>query len=247
MAAATALESERVLRLVQEIYLQRLPAKSLEDIYTETKPPVSLPQPIDFRARVAQLPGEFGTRPTVELIKELNDLLVAARQDPEYGRKEWSGPGLINLLHDLLDLVSTGNGNRRDWTRYAEWRLQHLDWFGFSEDPNLAKGDAKTVSDRAAELGSQLANASPQLRPHWMYLLGALGFKSGEDTKSQQWFERVVNQYPLHPRAEAALFMDGRCQLSRALKEPFRQQRASRPSLLCSTRWLFFWPVSVEG
>jgi hypothetical protein len=41
-------------------YLQRLPAKSLEDIYTETKPPVSLPPPIDFRARVAQLHGEFG-------------------------------------------------------------------------------------------------------------------------------------------------------------------------------------------
>jgi TolA-binding protein len=215
-------------------YLQRLPAKSLEDIYSETKPPVSLPQPIDFRARVAQLPGELGTRPTVELIKELNDLLVAARQDPEYGRKEWSGPGLINLLHDLLDLVSTGNGNRRDWTRYAEWRLQHLDWFGFNEDPNLPKGDAKTVSDRAAELASQLANASAQLRPHWMYLLGALGFKSGEDTKSQQWFERVVNQYPLHPRAEAALFMDGRCQLSRARTyseqdADIRQAAANRP------------------
>jgi TolA-binding protein len=197
-------------------YLQRLPAKSLEDIYTETQPPASLPPRIDFRARVGQLPGELGTRPAVELVKELNDLLVAARQDPEYGRKEWSGPGLINLLHDFLDLVSAGNGNRGEWSRYAQWRLQHLDWFGFSDDPNLAKGDAKTVSDRAAALGSQLANASLQLRPHWMYLLGALGFKSGEDTKSQQWFERVVNQYPMDARAEAALFMDGRCQVSRA-------------------------------
>ena len=72
------------------------------------------------------------------------------------------------------------------------------------------------MADRAAEIGSHLAKASPQMRPHWMYLLGALGFKSGEDTKSQLWFEQVVNQYPTDPRAEAALFMDGRCQVSRS-------------------------------
>ena len=197
-------------------YLQRLPAKSLEDIYAETQPPAVPQQRIDFRKQVTQWSDELGTRPDVELVKELNDLLAAARQDPDYGRKEWSGRGLVNLLHDFLDLVSGGNGDRAEWKRYADWRLQHLDWFGFSDDPNLARADDKTVSDRAAELGSQLAKASPQLRPHWMYLLGALGFKSGEDTKSQQWFERVVNQYPTHPRAEAALFMDGRCQVSRS-------------------------------
>jgi len=195
-------------------YLHRLPAKSLEDIYAETQPPVAPAQNIDFRVKVTQLAEDLGTRPSAELNKEINHLLVAARQD--YGQKEWSGRGLVNLLHDFLDLMSAGAGDRAEWKRYAEWRLQHLDWFGFNSDPNLGRPDAKTTSDRAAELESQLNAASPLMRPHWMYLLGALGFKSGEDTKSQQWFERVVNQYPTHPRAEAALFMDGRCQLSRA-------------------------------
>ena len=197
-------------------YLQRLPAKSLEDIYAETQSSVASQQSIDFRKQIIQLADELGTRPAAELTKELNDLLVAARQDPDYGRKEWSGRGLVNLLHDFRDLVSGGNGNRAEWKRYADWRLQHLDWFGFSDDPNLARADDKTMADRAAELESQLAKSTPQMRPHWIYLLGALGFKSGEDTKSQQWFEQVVNQYPMHPRAEAALFMDARCQLSRA-------------------------------
>jgi outer membrane protein assembly factor BamD (BamD/ComL family) len=195
-------------------YLQRLPGKSLEDIYAETSPPVSPPQSIDFREMVTQLVGELGVRSSAELTNELNHLLVAARQD--YGLKEWSGRGLVNLLHDFLDLVSAGNGDRAEWKKYAGWRLQHLDWFGFSGDPNVARPDAKTVSERAAELQFQLARATPLLQPHWLYLLGALGFKSGEDTRSQQWFEKVVNQYPTHPRAEAALFMDGRCQLSRA-------------------------------
>jgi outer membrane protein assembly factor BamD (BamD/ComL family) len=195
-------------------YLQRLPAKSLEDIYAETSPSAAPPQNIDFRQKVTQLVGELGVRPSSELTNELNRLLVEARHD--YGQKEWSGRGLVNLLHDLLDLVSEGNGDRAEWKRYAGWRLQHLDWFGFTGDPNVARADAKTLSERAAELQFQLAGATPSLQPHWMYLLGALGFKSGEDTRSQQWFERVVNQYPNHPRAEAALFMDGRCQLSRA-------------------------------
>jgi outer membrane protein assembly factor BamD (BamD/ComL family) len=194
-------------------YLQRLPGKSLEDIYAETSPPVAPPPSVDFREKVTQLVGELGVRSSAELTNELNQLLVAARQD--YGQKEWSGRGLVNLLHDFLDLVSEGNGDRAEWKKYAGWRLQHLDWFGFSADPNTARADAKTVSERAAELQFQLARASPLLQPHWMYLLGALGFKSGEDTRSQQWFERVVSQYPTHPRAEAALFMDGRCQLSR--------------------------------
>ena len=187
-------------------YLHRLPAKSLEDIYAETQPPVAPAQNIDFRVKVMLLAEDLGARPSAELNKEINHLLVAARQD--YGQKEWSGRGLVNLLHDFLDLVSVGAGDQAEWQRYAEWRLQHLDWFGFSSDPNLARADAKTMSDRAAELESQLNAASPLMRPHWMYLLGALGFKSGEDTKSQQWFERVVSQYPTHPRAEAALFIE---------------------------------------
>jgi hypothetical protein len=44
-------------------YLQRLPAKSLEDIYTETQPPVAPPASIDFWAKVTQWVGELGTRP----------------------------------------------------------------------------------------------------------------------------------------------------------------------------------------
>ncbi len=213
-------------------YLQRLPGKSLEDIYAETSPPVAPPQSIDFREKVTQLVGELGVRSSADLTNELNHLLVVARQD--YGQKEWSGGGLVNLLHDFLDLVSEGNGDRAEWKKYAGWRLQHLDWFGFSGDPNVARADAKTVSERAAELQFQLARASPLLQPHWMYLLGALGFKSGEDTRSQQWFEKVVNQYPAHPRAEAALFMDGRCQLSRTRtyseqEADIRRAAANRP------------------
>jgi hypothetical protein len=195
-------------------YLQRLPGKSLEEIYAETSPPVALPQSIDSLEKVTQLVGVLGARTSAELTNELNHLLVAARQD--YGQKQWSGRGLVNLLHDFVDLVSEGGGDRAEWQRYAKWRLQHLDWFGFSADPNAARADPKTVSERSAELQFQLARATPLLQPDRIYLLGALGFKSGEDTRSQQWFERVVNQYPTHPRAEAALFMDGRCQLSRA-------------------------------
>lgn len=213
-------------------YLHRLPAKSLEDIYTETHSPVPAEANLDFQEELTRLAGQLEKKPPDELTKELNRLLTVARQD--YAQKGWSGPGLVNLLNDFLDLVSGASADRAEWKRYADWRLQHLDWFGFNPNSSPTAAGDSSADQRAAELKSQLAKASPQMRPHWLYLLGALGFKSGEDTKSQGWFERVINEYPKHPRAEAALFMDGRCQVSRARTysdrdEDIRRAAANRP------------------
>ena len=55
---------------------------------------------------------------------------------------------------------------------------------------------------------------SGPLKAHWLYLVGAASYKNGDRTDCLPWFERVVKEFPRHPRAEIALFMQARCAFS---------------------------------
>src|SRR3569623_353308 len=44
--------------------------------------------------------------------------------------------------------------------------------------------------------------------------MGALWFRQIKDVQSEEWFMRVVKEFPGHPRAETALFMAGRSAVS---------------------------------
>jgi len=56
------------------------------------------------------------------------------------------------------------------------------------------------------------------LKAHWLYLRGAQAYRTGDRAECRQWFQRVVREFPQHPRAEIALFMDARCAFSETRK-----------------------------
>ncbi len=195
-------------------YLHRLPAKSLEEIYGETLPPPNGKGWGDYQKAMPALADKLATQSAADLLPEIDHLLELARFDPS------SKAELFNLLHDLHDAFAVA-APKGELAAYVRWRFQHADWFGLSwkNEPSERRRvwDEPSVSgENAVEVEKQLAAASPALRPQWLYLRGALGFKSGEDTESQRWFERVLAEAPQSPRAESALFMDARCQLSRS-------------------------------
>lgn len=195
-------------------YLHRLPAKSLEEIYGET-----MPQPDgkgwgDYQNKLPALSQELESKTAAELLPEIDHLLELAHFDANASAE------LFNLLHDLHDAFSVA-APRGELAAYVRWRCEHADWLGLSwrNEPRERRSrwdDPKVPGEKSVEIEKQLAAASPALRPQWLYLRGALGFKNGEDTESQRWFERVLAEAPNHPRAESALFMDARCQLSRS-------------------------------
>jgi TolA-binding protein len=198
-------------------YLDRLPAKSLSEIFDETTPAQHDPYDyVDYKERLGQIAKDVLNQDPRSLAAAVGDLATRARRDSA------PDPGLSNLLYDIRDALASPNANQRELAEYITWRTKHVDWFGYNwnrseQGQRRTRWDEPKVPDEAAaELDARLAKSSPALAPQWIYLRGALGFKSGEDTSSQAQFERVLKEFPKHPRAEAALFMDARCQLSRS-------------------------------
>ncbi len=199
-------------------YLHRLPAESLREIFPRT-PPAPPPGPaVDFRAKIETLQREAAAdTPVAELLRQTEALLAQARRRDYEG--VWQGAEVSTLLHDLRDLFAFGEATSTEMADYIGWRLAHPAPFGIATDeaqrtrPYWQKPDLDVALQK--ELADRAQTASPAMRPHWRYLAGALGFKSGEDTESERQFQQVLDDFPEHPRAETALFMMARCELSR--------------------------------
>jgi TolA-binding protein len=204
-------------------YLHRLPAKSLEQIYGETTPPLPdkgwEPPLIALEKFATRLTSE----PAAQLLPEVQRMLEQERYAQEPNR--W----IFNALHDVRNALEIPGAAAEELAAYIRWRVERRRWFGWTdagESPLQRYGwdKPKVPPEQLAEIERQLATASPPLRAQWIYLRGALGFLHGEDTESQRWFQRVVDEYPGHPRAEAALFMAARCQLSRSRSSSYKQE-----------------------
>lgn len=189
---------------------EQLPAKSVGDLVR--KPAAQAPEkPVDFQAEIAAL----ATQPAAQAQAAVARLLIAARAEQPV-----IGPGMANLLHDLRDLYAAGQATPEETTAYINWRLAHTAAFAISwgQAERRAAWDRPDPLDETLkrEFERQTAAASPALKPHWLYLRGAATFKSGDDLDSEKWFQKVLAEFPAHPRAEAALFMVARCLLSQS-------------------------------
>lgn len=195
-------------------YLHRLPAKSLEEIFNETATPIQGQGWVDLKKEIPKLAQDVLGETPASLIPKIDQWLFQLRRDAN------AYSGLFNLLHDVRDALSAPDAEAQELSDYIKWRFDHAAWLGVdwrdNGIPRSTFDEPKLPENATAEIEKRLASASPALKANWIYLRGAVGFKAGEDTRSQQWFERVIAEFPQHPRAEAALFMDARCQLSRS-------------------------------
>jgi TolA-binding protein len=191
-----------------DVYLDRLPAKSLGQIFVENTPPSTPEPPPSITDSIKGIAERGKTESAEKLVAEVDhllDLFRAAGGDHED----------LARLHDLRDGLISGP---RDCAEYMQWRLDHTD----SIKPTITrnpyeyppKAPLAPPSSLTDEIEKNVETAVEPLRAHWLYIRGAVSYNYGNKADAQKWFDRVVQEYPTHPRAEIALFMSGRCLLS---------------------------------
>ncbi len=217
-AGATGDYYEEPLQTLSEyLRLDQLPAKSFADIVAETSKPApdADAPPINFEAELLAL----SKKPGPEALASVDKLIVA-------GRATASGP-LLNLLNDIRDVLA-GPANAAETASYLEWRISSADRFGVSfvkpKEGDIIEERPPVNPALLADIERQMAKASPALKPHWLYLRGAIEYRAGQIGESQPWFERVVKEFPKSLRAEVALYMTARCQMWRTRSPAYTQQ-----------------------
>ncbi len=191
--------------------LDFLPAKSLGEIFLETAAPSSDKDPPDFDAEVLKISQRLRTEAAAPLVAVADDLLAQARQNYS------SGGDWCNLLHDVRDVLTGSAENKSAAADYIKWRIENKTLLMSSARKESSEDEEKESAKSTApgqDLEQKLKGASGPLRAHWLYLLGASRYKNGDRVECLPWFERVVKEFPKHPRAEIALFMQARCAFS---------------------------------
>jgi TolA-binding protein len=186
--------------------LDILPGKSLGEIFLETstiKPPAASWD----SAKLRELADRIGKEPVPKLLKAGDDLIAQARASYT------PGSDACNLAHDVRDAVAVSAENP---SAAREYILERLD--------GKLSGDAL---DQRAEA------AKGAIKANWLYLCGAKRFASGDRDECQDWFNRVVKEFPTSPRAEMAMFMSARCAFSATRK---LQEAAENEETLANAR-----------
>ena len=220
-ARATGDFYEEPLQTLSEyLKLDQLPAKSFEQILTETSPPETSPPngelpEVNFAAELQALADKTGPA----ALAPLDELIGLARSS--------AGVAVLNLLNDIRD-VFAGPASADEAAAYLKWRLGQADRFGVNFEPKKPdapyEGRPTLDASLVADIERQLAKASPALKPHWLYLRGAVEYRVGNIGESQPWFERVTKEFPKSPRTEVALYMNARCQMWRTRSPEYTQQ-----------------------
>jgi len=190
--------------------LDFLPAKSLGEIFLETSAPASEKEAPDFDAEVLKLSERLRNEPAAPLVAAADGLLAQARQ--HYS----SGGDWCNLLHDVRDALTGSAGNKTAAADYIKWRIENKSLLmspGKTKSSDEDKESAKSTGP-GEDLEQKMNGASGPLKAHWLYLMGASSYKTGDRVECLPWFERVAKEFPKHPRAEIALFMQARCAFS---------------------------------
>ena len=191
--------------------LDFLPGKSLGEIFLETDAHPSDNETPDFDKEILKLAQRLRSEPAAPLVAVADDLLARARQ--HYSR----GGDSCNLLHDVRDVLTGSAQNKDAAADYLKWRVENKIPFATTaktEETDEAQSESKKSSADSVDLEKKAQEASGPLKAHWLYLVGAASFREGDRTNCLPWFERVVKEFPTHPRAEIALFMQARCAFS---------------------------------
>ena len=193
-----------------DVYLDCLPGKSLGQIFVETSTAPIYKSPASVSEIVKTISERAKTEPSNKLIAEVDALLAAVRAT------SGDHDGLA-LLHDLRDALASAP---TECAAYIQWRLSHPLKPLANPDPAASSPPpGPPPSELTEAITKKAADSNDSMRAHWLYLRGALSFNYGDKVEAQKWFDRVVDEFPNHPRAEIALFMSGRCLLAQSREE----------------------------
>jgi TolA-binding protein len=187
--------------------LDFLPGKSLGEIFLETSPELKADDPAPhFEREVNAIADQLRTEPPTALVKKTDELLAQARR--HYATAKWWCP----LLHDVHDVLVASSADRTAAADYIKWRVAKRESFGFTPEKTSNDEEEKpSPSGPSDELGAKARAAKGPLQAHFYFLVGATTFVDGDRVTCKSWFERVVREFPKHPRAEAAQFLLARC------------------------------------
>lgn len=195
---------EPLQTLSDYLRLDQLPAKTTKQVIDETSREALEAPELNYATELLGLMK----KPGAEALAAIDKMMPGARQH--------ASNDVIGMLHDVRD-VFAGPANAAESGEYLEWRIEQADRFGVNFTP--VKPPEETASppplnpELVADIERHLAKASPALKPHWLYLRGAVEYRSHNIAASQTWFEKVVKDFPKSTRAEFALYMAARCQL----------------------------------
>jgi TolA-binding protein len=171
--------------------LDILPGKSLGEIFLETST-IHPPAESWNSARLRELADRLGKEAVQQLLKTAEELIAQARASYAPGSDS------CNLAHDIRDAVAVSAENPAAAREYI-----------------LARLDRTLHGD---ELHKRAESATGAIKANWLYLCGATRFAGGDREECQEWFDRVVKEFPKSPRAEMAMFMSARCAFSATRK-----------------------------
>ena len=187
--------------------LDFLPGKSLGEIFLETGATPADSESPDFGKEILTISERLRDETAALLLPEVDRLLTNARQ--HYSSKgDW-----CNLLHDVRDVLAGSAADKKAAADYIRWRVENKDlFFALSRGEDASPAGSPDAAE--VDLERRANSTAGPLKAHWLYLRGAQLYRTGDREECRKWFQRVVREFPQHPRAEIALFMDGRCAFS---------------------------------
>jgi len=193
-------------------YPERFPGKTLQQIREEWEPaPADAWSEADLQSEAQALVEAWATLPEEERKRRVSLFMMENRRG-EYRKR------FANLAHDMTDLAGADSTQAKI---YLEWRIDHLsedDGFfeerpGGAWDEKPAKKAEREIAwsekrnQEVLEIADRADAAGEMLRPHWLVQAGAMEFRHRRYREAESFFQRVVDVFPQHPRAEVARLM----------------------------------------
>lgn len=183
-----------------------LPAKSLGEIFLETSTAPAAEGPMDMKTPGTELANRLGKEPLAQSLKAADELVAQARA--HYAADHLA----CNIAHDVHDAVEVSAGNAEAARTYILWRVQHPDLRALSAG-GAAAGGAPAPNDLKA-VAQKAGSEKGPIKANWLFAIGAATFSEGDRVECDVAFERVMKEFPKHPRAEMAMFLHARCAFS---------------------------------
>lgn len=179
--------------------LEMLPGKPLGEIFFETSGIPKFEDSPDLDSAAKDLANKFGKQPLAPLLQKAENLIAQARAS---GSNQ-----ACNLAHDIRDAVAVAAENPEAARNYILWRVDKTAFFASQPD----KTESTVLPENlVADMEKRADEAKGSIKANWLYACGAFEFQAGNRREAQIWFDRVVKEFPKHPRAEIAMLMSAR-------------------------------------
>ena len=202
-------------------YPERVAAKRWPHLLAEAAPlDPALPDATALDEKCRLLPATLTPLDPKDRLAEIDRLLAANRAGP-YASKR------ANFLHEMRELAA--EARLFDAAKsYLEWRvLQDPDlppappavrpWNMPEEQfKHLQQIYNSQLQLRLTYFKEQIAKAPPPMMPYWKVRRAAFLFDIGRHDDAAADFSSVIQEFPDHPRAEAATLMLARCKIEQS-------------------------------